>query len=344
MAQPYGDTLADVLEKVCEAQIDVWPSKFEVVDEEGIFRLLHYHPIAEIKYSTPVFIVFSFLQRPWVLDMRLDISVVNKYQQAGFDVYMLDWGYPSRVDKYLNMDDYVGYMDKSVELIKERNGVDGITLHGYCMGGTLSTIYSALRPENIKNLVLQAAIINFDHDTLFKVLVRELDPDKIVDAYGIAPGEFQIIDFLRVDPINLIAGKYEGLLDILESEDAIANFMCMERWIFDMPAISGEMYKQYIKEWWQENRLLRGDFKALGEKVELSRIRGSLLVLVATFDHLAPLAATTVILDRVSSTDKEVYQIDKGHIGITTSRASHKDFWPRVVKWIEARSEQKVKT
>ncbi|HLC23283.1 MAG TPA: alpha/beta fold hydrolase [Dehalococcoidia bacterium] len=339
MVKQYGDTYAEVLQKVCDAQIDVWPSKFEVLDEEGIFRLLHYRPITEAKYRTPVLIVYAFINRPYVLDMRLEISVVNKYQQAGFDVYMVDWGYPTRADKYLDLDDYVDYLDKSVELIKRRNEVERVTIHGYCLGGTLSVVYSALRPDNVANLVLSATPIDFHTNNLLAVWARAMDPDKIADAFDMAPGEFLNVGFLMVDPINLIVGKYQGLLDTLESTEAIANFMCMDRWIFDSPAIPAATFRQYIREWYHENRLFKGEFKALGQTVDLSRIKASLLLLLATYDHIAPPEASKVILDKVSSTDKEVYQTDKGHIGITTSRASHKEFWPKVVKWVEQRSE-----
>jgi hypothetical protein len=34
-----------------------------------------------------------------------------------------------------------------------------------------------------------------------------------------------------------------------------------------------------------------------------------------------------------------VYEIAKGHIGITTSRESHKEFWQQAVRWFEERSE-----
>ncbi|MFC1994713.1 hypothetical protein ACFLVD_01050, partial [Chloroflexota bacterium] len=78
---------------------------------------------------------------------------------------------------------------------------------------------------------------------------------------------------------------------------------------------------------------------ALGERVDLRNIEVPVLVLAAKSDHIVPPESQKAILDLVSSKDKDVYETEKGHIGITTSRDSHKQFWPKVIKWIQQRSE-----
>src|SRR5659263_631734 len=78
---------------------------------------------------------------------------------------VIDWGYPSGADKYLRLDDYVnGYINSAVDKIRERSGLDKITLLGVCQGGTFSVMYAAIHPENIKNLVTLVAPVNFDTD------------------------------------------------------------------------------------------------------------------------------------------------------------------------------------
>ncbi|MBI2854369.1 MAG: alpha/beta fold hydrolase [Chloroflexi bacterium] len=340
MAKVYDPSFAETMAKVCEINSDVGLSRFEIADEEGIFRLLHYSPVTEEKHRPPIVIVYAFINRPYILDLRPDISVVDKYLRAGFDVYMLDWGYPSAVDKYLTLDDYFDFLDKSVENIKRLKGVSRITAHGYCLGGTLTAAYSAIRPHNIKNLVLQAAPIDFSTDNPLTVWARGLNPDAIVDAYNNAPGQLLNTAFLLVDPVNLIVSKYGAFLEMLDLDGETNGFLCMDRWIFDSPAIPGETYRQYIKEWYQQNKLVKGEFKALGETADLSKIDCPLLLLIATYDHIAPPASITVLLDKVSSKEKETFEMAKGHIGITTSMSSHKDFWPKVVRWIEKHSEK----
>ncbi|MBI4287002.1 MAG: alpha/beta fold hydrolase [Chloroflexi bacterium] len=337
----YSATFTEVLAKIAKLNIDVWPSKHDIVDEEGIFRLLHYQPVAEERYRTPLLIVYAFINRPYVLDLHAEVSVVQKYLKAGFDVYMIDWGYPTSADQFITLGDYMDYVDRSVRRVKRIKGVDQVNLHGYCLGGTLSAAYTALRQANVKNLMLQAAPIDFHTNNLIAVWARSLDPDKVADAYHMAPGSLLNMGFLMVDPVNLVAGKYEGLLDLVDSSKQMASFLRMDRFIFDSPAIPGDTYREYIRQWYHENRLIRGEFQALGEKVDLSKITSPVLVLAAQFDHIVPPESQKAILRFVKSQDKDVFEMDKGHIGITTSRDSHREFWPRVVRWLEERSDLK---
>ena len=61
MLRTYDEISSDVLSRITTLNVDVWPSKYDVVDEEGIFRLLHYHPLAEEKYRTPILIAYAFI-------------------------------------------------------------------------------------------------------------------------------------------------------------------------------------------------------------------------------------------------------------------------------------------
>ncbi|HIH77951.1 MAG TPA: hypothetical protein HA341_03370 [Halobacteria archaeon] len=188
--------------------------------------------------------------------------------------------------------------------------------------------------------MLQATPIDFDTDNTLAIWAKNLDVDRIVDTFRLAPGDFLNVGFLLVDPINLLVGKYHGMLEMLEEERFLENFLRMEKWIFDAPAIPGETYRQYIKEWYQQNLIIKNEFVCNGTKIDLSTINVPLLVIAATYDHIAPLESQKAILNLVSSTDKDVYEYAKGHIGITTSRASHKEYWPKVINWLEERSRK----
>lgn len=155
-----------------------------------------------------------------------------------------------------------------------------------------------------------------------------------------APGEFLNVGFLLVDPINLMIGKYHGLFEKLQEEATVTNFLRMDKWIFDSPAVPGETYRQYMKEWYQQNLLVKNQFKCQGETVDLSKIEVPVLVLVAAYDHIAPPESQKAILRVISSEDKGVCEMEKGHIGITVSSASHREFWPKVMEWLGQRSEK----
>ena len=121
-----------------------------------------------------------------MLDLQPGRSVVERFLDAGIDLYMIDWGYPTRKDRFQGFDDHInGYMDEIVDFIRDQNKVDKINLMGICMGGTFSVIYSALHHEKIKNLVTTVTPTSFDNNKgLLHVWMKNFDVDRVVDTYG----------------------------------------------------------------------------------------------------------------------------------------------------------------
>ncbi|HNQ02226.1 MAG TPA: alpha/beta fold hydrolase, partial [Syntrophales bacterium] len=174
----------EVLLSPLETEIAVTP--YDVVWQEDRVKLKHYHPRTEPSLKTPLFIVYAQVNRETMLDLQPGRSVVETFLNAGLDIYMLDWGYPTRKDRFLNLDDHInGYIDGAVDFILEKHGLDRLNIMAICQGGTMSVIYAALHPEKVKNLVLTVTPTNFDHDAgLLNVWARSLDPDKLVASYG----------------------------------------------------------------------------------------------------------------------------------------------------------------
>ncbi|KAG2475822.1 MAG: poly(R)-hydroxyalkanoic acid synthase, class III, partial [Nitrosopumilales archaeon] len=128
--------------------------------------MLHYKPTTEKQLHIPLIIVYALINRYHILDIHPKKSWVRNLLDQGLDVYMVDWGTPTNMDKYLDFDDYVnGYLDNCVEFVKDEANVDQVSLQGYCTGGTLATVYSSLHPENVKNFVATAPVIDGWRDT-----------------------------------------------------------------------------------------------------------------------------------------------------------------------------------
>ena len=135
-------------------ETDIATTPCEIVYEEDRVKLKHYLPLAEARVKTPLLMVYALINRETMLDLQPGKSVVEKILMEGIDLYMIDWGYPTRKDRYLGIDDHVnGYLDNIVDFIRGRHGVPKINLMGICMGGSFSIMYSALHPEKVKNLV-----------------------------------------------------------------------------------------------------------------------------------------------------------------------------------------------
>ena len=323
----------------------------EIIYAEDKMTLIHYIPTVEKPHPVPILVVYALVNRYYILDLQPDKSIVKKLLDEGFDVYIIDRGYPSGADRYLTLDDYVnGYIDSAVDNIRERSGLDKITLLGVCPGGTLSVMYAALRPEKVKNLITLVAPVNFDTDKgLLHIWAKNLDVDKIVDYYGIVPGDFLNAGFLLTDPFRLMIDKYIGLFDRIEcepgdkeceirNEETIRNFLRMEKWIFDSPDQAGETFRQFFKDCYQKNLLIKNEMELGGKKVNLKNISMPLLNVMAEFDHLVPNDASKPLNDAVSSKDKETLVFPTGHIGIFVGSRSQKEVCPRVAEWLKPRS------
>jgi polyhydroxyalkanoate synthase len=323
----------------------------EIIYTEDKMKLIHYIPAVEKPYPVPVLVVYALVNRYYILDLQPDKSVIKKLLDEGFDVYVIDWGYPSGVDRYLTIDDYVnGYINNAVDKIRERSGLDKITLLGVCQGGTFSVMYAALHPEKLKNLVALVAPVNFDTDKgILHLWAKSLDVDKIVDYYGIVPGDFLNAGFLLTDPFRLMIDKYVGLFERIEcepgdkecelrNEDTVKNFLRMEKWIFDSPDQAGETFRQFMKDCYQKNLLIKNEMKLNGTKINLKNITMPLLNVMAEFDHLVPNDASKPLTEAVSSSDKETLVFPTGHIGIFVGSKSQKEVCPKIAEWLRPRS------
>jgi polyhydroxyalkanoate synthase len=273
------------------------------------------------------------------MDLQPDRSLIRNLLGLGVDIYLVDWGYPTRPDRYLSLDDYInGYIDDCVEHIRQTTGAAKVNLLGVCQGGTMSTIYSALHPEKVNSLITMVTPIDFNtEDGLLFKWSRDLNVDSIVDSYGgIVPGDFLNFGFDLLKPFGKLR-KYNNLGSMLDDKDKLMNFLRMEKWVGDRPDQAGEAYRQFIKDLYQQNKLIKGEL-VVGEKVDLKKIDMPLLNIYASDDHMVPPSATKPLNDYVSSKDKQLYEFPGGHIGVFVGGRSQKELGPTIAKWLKDRS------
>jgi polyhydroxyalkanoate synthase len=324
------------------ASVEVGQTPSETVYSENKSDLLHYEPLSEDRHDAPVLVVYALINRPYILDLQPDKSVVRRFLEDGFDVYLIDWGEPSRLDASLTLGDYVNrYIDNCVDVVRDRTGTEAINVLGYCMGGTLSTMYAALHPEKVSNLGLMATGLCFD-DTggILEQWGSEeyFDPGAITDTYGNVPGEFLAAGFAQMNPVENYFGKYTILFDNLEDKTAVENFGRMERWVRDGVDVAGEAYRQFLEDIYQENALYQNDLALDGDPVDIENLTMPVLQIIGSFDHLIPPNASKPFSDVIPSQDTEIYEFPTGHVGMAVSGKAHADLWPRVATWFRERS------
>jgi len=342
-AQERAQKASDVLLEPLETEIASTP--YDVVYEEDRVKLKHYRPANETRLKKPLLVVYALINRETMLDLQPGRSVVQNFLDEGIDLYMIDWGYPARKDRYLTIDDHVnGYMDNIVDFIRGKHHLDKIHLMGICMGGTFSVIYSALHPEKIQSLVTTVTPTNFDTDQgLLHIWMRDMDADRIVDTYGNIPGDIMNMGFLLLNPARLMIDKYVGFIENMANKKFVENFVRMEKWIFDSPDVPGETFRQFIRDCYQKNLLIQSKMEVGGKRVDLKKITMPLLNYYGKYDHLVPPEACELLTAKVGSKDTEDVCLDTGHIGIYVSSKCQKEFTPKIARWLKERDGEKKK-
>ena len=87
------------------ADVEVGQTSNEVVYSESQYELRHYEPLTDQQHDVPILIVYALINRPYILDLQPDKSVVRRLLEDGFDVYLIDWNEPTRLDASLSLDD-----------------------------------------------------------------------------------------------------------------------------------------------------------------------------------------------------------------------------------------------
>ncbi len=343
-----AEKLRDKLSKVIELtvtdppDVKIGTTPHDVVFTENKLRLLHYRPVVKNPTATPLVMIFALINRPSILDLKPGRSVVEVLLNKGIDLYLIDWGAPGDEDKNLDMDHYINrYIKKVVEKVKRISGSDKVSILGYCMGGTMSAIYTALYPEDVKNLILLTAGIDYKVDGTLALWgdKENFNVDKFVDAHGNVPPEFLQSGFLFLKPVENMISKYVNFYENVENEAFVDNFLAMEKWLNDNIAVPGEVFREFIKYLYQENQLVENKLEVNGKLVELKNIKCSVMNLIAERDHLVPPESSIGFNDLISSKDKETIVFPSGHIGLSVSSKSLKGLWPDVADWIIKRSK-----
>jgi polyhydroxyalkanoate synthase len=309
-------------------------------------KLYRYVPVVpeEKRHRLPLLLVFAIMNRPHVLDLRPGHSFVEYMTRHGYDLYLLDWGAPGPEDRDLKFDDYaLEYLPRAVRKVQSVSGSGTFSMLGWCLGALISTLYAALRPDDgLKNLVLLTAPLDFTDKTAGGFIrwtsTPEFNPDALVDAFGNVPGEMIDYGAKALKPVENFIGSYLNLWDNIDNPKVVESWHAMNTWVRDIIPMAGGAYRQLIHEFYKENRLVEGKLVLRGERVDLGRLRARLLNVIAEGDHITPPCQSAGIMDRVGSTDKELFRVRGGHIGIMAGSGAEKTTWPHIEQWLAARA------
>jgi len=309
-------------------------------------KLYRYVPVlpAEKRHGVPLLLVFALMNRPDILDLRPGHSFVEFMVNKGYDVYLLDWGCPGLEDRRLKFDDYtLEYMPRAIRKLKAISESQEFSLLGWCIGAILTTSYAALRPDDgVRNLILLTAPLDFSDKeaiTFAKWIdPRYFDVEKILAAFGNMPAEMIEYGAKALRPVENYIGNYLRLWDNLDNPYIVESWHAMYTWVTDNIPMAGGAFRQLIVDLYQKNRLMEGTWELRGERVDVRRIRASLLTVIAEGDHITPSCQSESIHQKAGSGDKELFRSPGGHIGIMAGSGASTQTWPRIDAWLGKRS------
>jgi polyhydroxyalkanoate synthase len=298
----------------------------------------------EQRQPVPLLLVFAVMNRPYILDLRPGHSFVEYMVKHGFDVYLLDWGVPGIEDQHLKFDDYVlEYLPRAIRKLKSVSGSDELSMLGWRIGAILTTCYAALRPDDgLRNLLLLTAPLDFSDKQSITFAGwldgRYFDVDKVLAATGNMPGELIDYGAKALKPVENYLGSYLRLWDNLDNPKVVESWHAMNTWVTDNIPMAGATFRQLVVEFYRENRLVTGNLRLRGERVDLSRIKASVLNVIAEGDHITPPCQSESVMGLIGSHDQELMRIKGGHIGIMAGSGAVKSTWPHIEAWLRTRS------
>ncbi len=315
-------------------------TKREEVWRDGKVVLYRYRGARTPTAKVPMLVCYALVNRPYMVDLQADRSLVKGLLERGEDVYIIDWGYPDRSDKYLTLEDYIEcFLGGAVDYLRKAHQLDAVNLVGICQGGVFSLCYAALNPAKVRNLVTMVTPVDFHtSDNMLSNWNREIDVDLLVDTLGNIPADMMNLTYLMLKPWRLFAQKYVGMVDILDDKKAMEDFLRMEKWIFDSPDQAGEAFREFNTQFFQGNGFVKGGVRIGDQDVHLGLVEMPILNIFAEQDHLVPPDASRVLRDLAGTDDYTELSFKGGHIGIYVSGRAQQQVPDTIHDWLAKRS------
>jgi polyhydroxyalkanoate synthase subunit PhaC len=285
----------------------------------------------------PLLLVPSLINRWYILDLREGVSLARAMVDAGLDTWCLDWGVPEDEDRFLTWDDVVARLARAIRAVRRETGAEQVGLLGYCMGGTLAAIQTALAPDHIAALVNLAGPIDFSQGGALTTQTdpRWFDAQAIADAGNVQPSMMQS-GFVALRP-TLQISKWISYMDRAHDPAFRTAFESLEAWSGDNVAFPGAAYSTYIGDLYQGNALVKGTHRVAGKRVDLAAIDCPVLTVVTDRDTICPPLAAQALNELTSSKDAEVFVVPGGHVGAVVGNKAPTVLYPKLASWLTTR-------
>lgn len=264
-------------------------------------------------------------------------SLVQVLQANGLPrVLATDWKTATPAMHDYDIDCYLSDLNVMVD---DLGGM--VHLVGLCQGGWLSTMYAARFPGKVRSLVLAGSPIDTDAgDGPIKKLAHSMPMSAYEDmvrlGQGLMPGRFMLAGWKNMHPSEQYAAKYVRLYEKLSDRNYLERTEKFASWYENPVDLPGAYYLQAISQLFKENRLAKGEFVALGRRLDLKQIRIPTCLMAGEADDITTpeqvFGAEALFGTPKSHLLKKL--VPGGHIGLFMGRNTLRDTWPGVGAWI----------
>jgi polyhydroxyalkanoate synthase len=314
----------------------------DVVWKRDKAQLWHYRN-REVRTREPIVIITSLVSRSYILDLLPGSSSVQFLRDAGFDVYMLDWGIPDELDATNTFETYVDeYVPRAIEVVLQRSGAAEVTLVGYCLGGVIAVLYACGHQAPVRNIVLLATPVDFDEMGPMVAALQEgrLDPEELLDDTGNVSADVLYSGFFMMAPTTVVA-QNATLLENLWNDEFVRGFQAVNQWTRDQVPFPGAAFRQVVEDLVRRNVLMSGSWELGGRAIDLEATDAIVLNVMAANDRVVPRAASAPASRLVGRPGRrEELVLKGGHATFGTGRSAFKNTLPRLAEWIAANSSE----
>ena len=276
------------------------------------------------------------LHRASLADLAAGHSLVAALRGAGIErLFMTDWRSASADMGFLGIDQYLADLNVLVNSLGGR-----VDLVGLCQGGWLSLVYAGRFPGKVRKLVMAGAPIDIAAGQSRLSEIAAATP-MIMFQSLVSLGNGRVIgaSVAKYWGNDTEAGNISETLQTLapigspEFTRLEAIFKKWDAWTIDIP---GTYYLEVIEKLYKRNELAGGNFVALGQKIDLSRLRLPMYLLAGSADDVvAPeqlLAVERLVATQPQQLRHEVAPCN--HLGLFMGRQTLEEYWPKIVRWM----------
>lgn len=307
----------------------------EVVWEKGIWKLYHYAPPADVASNKAVLIVYALINRPYIQDLIPAISLVQHFLSKGLHVYLSDWGEPTYEDRHLTLDQYIeDGIGGMVQHICQKHAINQVALLGHCMGGVLSSIYTALHQDKVSSLITLTAPMTAKKGGVVSAWTYLSPIDAVVDTFGNIPAKLIRFSFIAMKPYYEMIRwhRYYATLDKMDSK-ALEFSNAVDKWVNDNVDIPGEFFRKFMKELFIKEGLVNGTMLIGDQKVSLAKITCPVLNIFGEEDWIVTPESAMILNDLIASKDKVLRKIHGQHLGILFDQRN-RPVWDEMVAFL----------